>query len=142
MPDQVVRYTPQKARAALPLVQRIVQDVVETYKDLESEVAGGAEITLRGLRINLGRGRGGLKHEPSETQRLLEAYIDELHSLGIEVLDPKQGLIVFHSERKGEPVYLCWALGQPTVTHWYSINESYAARRPIDWGEVASPAAK
>jgi hypothetical protein len=138
--DPVIKYTPQKARAALPLVQRIVQDVVETYRDLENEVAG-ADITLRGLRVSLSP-RGRIRHEPSETQRLLEAYIDELHSLGIEVLDPKQGLVVFHSERKDAPVYLCWTLGQATVTHWYGISESYAARRPIDWGEVATPAAK
>ena len=96
------------------------------------------EITLRGLRIKLG-GRANVR-DSSEAQRLLEAYIEELHDLGIEVQDPKKGLVVYRSERRGEPVYLCWSPEQEIVGYWYGIAESFAARQAIDWGEIKASA--
>ena len=134
MTEPLILYTPEKANAALPLVSRIVEDITVTYVDLEKEI-GGDDLHVRNMRVNM-RGRAQ-PNESSESQKHLENYIEELRGLGIDVQDPKNGLILFHSDRNGEPVYLCWALGDEAVTHWYSLHESYAARRPIDFGEVA-----
>ncbi len=44
----------------------------------------------------------------------------------------------FPAVREGEPVYLCWQLGEAGVAHWHGLEEGFAGRRPLPlWGTTA-----
>jgi hypothetical protein len=55
-----------------------------------------------------------------------------LEELGCVLKDMGTGLIDFPAVRLGTRVWLCWKLGEETVSFWHSLNEGFAARRPID----------
>lgn len=118
----------------LPLVRAITSDLVQLYHDVAER------------RQRLKRLFGGRKLEPGDpyTDELvqiqeeldkdvlkLEGYMDELRELKIELKSPGDGLIDFPSELDGEPVYLCWRLGEPEVSHWHSMESGFAGRQPL-----------
>lgn len=57
--------------------------------------------------------------------------LQELDLRGILLKDAGQGLIDFPSYREGEPVELCWKLGEEAVLHWHRIGEGFAGRRRL-----------
>src|SRR5947209_7476158 len=86
------RFTVAQANAALPLVKRIVADIVQTHADvtrhqtaLEKANAKDQPIIQRNLQY-------GLEH--------LQDYVDELLDVGCELKDYKIGLIDFVGRHK------------------------------------------
>ena len=67
----------------------------------------------------------------------LEACVEELVALGIVVKDVDLGLVDFPARRHGEDVLLCWHVGEERVAFWHGLEEGYAGRKPVDWGERA-----
>jgi len=57
--------------------------------------------------------------------------IDTIQTFGVEVRDLDQGLIDFPAIYQGGSVYLCYQLGESTVSHWHPENAGFAGRRPI-----------
>jgi hypothetical protein len=56
----------------------------------------------------------------------------ELDQLGVELKDPRTGLIDFRALRGDEEVYLCWRHGEPAVDHWHPLHTGFGGRQPID----------
>jgi hypothetical protein len=127
------RFTVEQATNTLPLVRRIVEDLVVTvgrwqerireYELASASVTPESESVER--VVELEREAGRLASE-------VDGYVAELGSLGIEVKDYAQGLIDFPAERDGRPVYLCWRLGEPTVQFWHEVDAGSAGRQPLD----------
>lgn len=63
------------------------------------------------------------------------ACVEKLEKLGAVVKDLDLGLLDFPARRAGEPVLLCWQVGEPGVSYWHTLGEGFAGRRPIDWDE-------
>jgi hypothetical protein len=49
----------------------------------------------------------------------------------VVVRDPSTGLVDFPAERDGEPVYLCWRLGEDEVAHWHDRDSGFSSRQPL-----------
>jgi hypothetical protein len=64
-------------------------------------------------------------------QQVLKTEIEELARRGILLRDPETGLVDFPSERAGEPVYLCWHLGEDRVRHYHGEHGGFSGRRPL-----------
>lgn len=64
----------------------------------------------------------------------LQAGIDELISLGVEIKNLEWGLIDFPALRHGEIVYLCWRLDEGPVSYWHTLDAGFAGRQPVDDG--------
>lgn len=64
-------------------------------------------------------------------QQVLKSEIEELARRGILLRDPETGLVDFPSEREGEPVYLCWRLGEDHVGHYHGERGGFSGRRPL-----------
>ena len=132
MPDRL--FTPEEANAALTRVRPLVELVVERRATLMAAQARLAEL----LAKVAGNG-GGL--DPSaaqelvgavqEAERELDAAVTELSEAGVVVRDPDSGLIDFPSVRDGEPVFLCWQLGEDDVSWWHGPDEGFAGRKPL-----------
>ena len=72
----------------------------------------------------------------NSTIRSAETFA-EVEALGIVVKDVDLGLVDFPARRNGEHVLLCWHVGEERVAFWHGVEEGYAGRKPVDWGERA-----
>ena len=85
---------------------------------------------------------GGLlvAHEQAAKQRLehnrlsgaIQGALEKIHATGCVVKDLEIGLLDFPARINGEPVYLCWRLGEDRIRFYHSQDEGFAGRKPID----------
>jgi hypothetical protein len=124
-------FTVEQANRTLPLVRKIVEDVVQQHKrwretnlelDLVSSAARPTDTRARAEE---------LEHLAQTLARELDGYQRELEELGIQLKDRRLGLVDFPSEIGGRTVLLCWRLGEPEVQFWHEIDAGYAGRRPL-----------
>ncbi len=71
--------------------------------------------------------RQALRAAVEEANQLLA----EIHSLGCLVKDVDLGLVDFPARLNGEPVLLCWRLGEPRVAYYHGEHEGFRGRKPI-----------
>ena len=118
------RFTLAQANATLPLVRRIVGDIVRTHglvQRLQAEMERGSTA----------REQAATQSRLDESVTRLEDYIDELADVGCELKDVQVGLIDFVGKHQSRDVYLCWKLGEEKVGYWHEINAGYAGRQPV-----------
>ena len=114
------RFTLETANKALPLVTRIVRDIVNTHERATQLQAKLEESTGR---------ESGLQSQLDSALEQLQDYVDELGSIGVELKDYESGLIDFPGRHQGRDIYLCWKLGEEKVTHWHELHSGYAGRQ-------------
>jgi hypothetical protein len=122
-------FTIEQANRTLPLVRRIVQDIVDQYarwqelvKTLDVLAASPAPDAVRVDR---------LQRDIQAAARGIDAFVRELTDLGVEMKGFDVGLVDFPGEIGGRPVYLCWRLGEPEVGHWHERDAGFAGRHPL-----------
>jgi len=126
-------FTVEQANRMLPLVRRIVEDVVVTHGAWQQAV-GQFEIASNARAPDV-------EIFQRETERLaqeIDGYLRELSELGVEFKGFEHGLIDFPSEFAGRPVYLCWKLGESSVAHWHDIDAGFAGRQQLEMAENES----
>lgn len=138
-----ILYTPELANRALPLVRRIVEDLVRDHtawlarvKEYEAATAAAAS----GLDDVAGARADALRREVQRLADQVRACVAELTALGIECKALDIGLIDFPSEIDGAPACLCWKLGEPAVAWWHRPDAGFAGRQPLPG--AALPAAE
>ena len=112
------RFTLAHANSALPLVRRIVADIVRT--STQAATLQQAQAAQQPPQSQL-----------DSAMTRLEDYIDELTEIGCELKDMQLGLIDFIGRHQGRDVYLCWKLGEERITHWHELDSGYAGRQPV-----------
>lgn len=61
----------------------------------------------------------------------MQADVAWLDARDIVLRDIATGLLDFPGEASGQPIWLCWRLGEGSVTAWHPEREGFAGRRPI-----------
>ena len=123
-------FTVEQANATLPLVRRIVQDIVTHYRTW-NEKLNEIDLLAASGRAADNEIADRLTAEAQSIAREIESFRRELADLGIEMKDPGIGLIDFPSTMGNRPVYLCWRLGEHEVGFWHEVNAGYAGRQPL-----------
>jgi len=121
-------FTLAEAERSLPLVRRIVADIVTDYRALSDL------LTERNARIDRGEHASAAKLDDDArtgTARLNE-LMGELQAIGCELKDWETGLVDFRALREGEEVYLCWRLGEDRIGHWHELHAGVGGRQAID----------
>lgn len=131
------RFTVEQANRTLPLVRRIVEDIVRDYADWQEGV--------RRLEI-AAAARDDSKPDPIEREQIerrtqglaaeIESFVRELQTLGVELKGFDTGLLDFPGEIDGREIYLCWKLGEPLVQFWHEKDAGFAGRQPLDANTV------
>ena len=125
-------FTAESANRTLPLVRRIVEDLVRQYGRWQQRLA---ESEIVAASIQSAEDRAALVALQRELQTLaaeIEGYVEELASLGAEARVPLDtGLVDFPGEIDGRPVYLCWRLGEPAVQYWHELDAGFPGRQPL-----------
>ena len=130
-------FTVEQANRTLPLVSRIVQDIVTQYGHWQDRVRE-FELVTANVRLDRPDPRAEvLQAEVQEIAREIQGYVDELTELGVELKGFDLGLVDFPGEMGGREVYLCWRLGEPAVEYWHERNAGYAGRQRLSPRAVA-----
>lgn len=125
-------FTIEQANRMLPLVRRIVEDIVQDYARWREQV-GVLEVVAAGRRGHAPPDEA--EKVEKDTQRLaadIERYVTELRELGVDFKGFDQGLVDFPAELDGRRVYLCWKLGEESVEHWHYIEAGFAGRQKLE----------
>lgn len=125
-------FTVDEANRTLPLVRRIVEDIVTEYRRWKEQLY---RYELAAARD---RAEGG---ESSDAERLrreveviahrINGYIEELAPVGCTLKGFEEGLVDFRSRLDGRDILLCWKLGEREVAHWHEMDAGYAGRQPL-----------
>lgn len=125
-------YTVQEANRTLPLVRRIVDDIVTTYAKWQATVRE-FELASAGVRADAPDERAtSLQADAQRLAAEIAGFVRELEQLGVEFKGYDLGLVDFPSLMGDRTVYLCWRLGEPDVRYWHELDGGYAGRQPIE----------
>lgn len=124
------QFTVEQANATLPLVKRIVEDIVAQHR-LWHEKLLEIDLVAASGRASDAELAERLAREAQTIAREIETFRRELVSLGIQLKDARLGLIDFASTMGERPILLCWRLGEPDVQFWHDPESGYAGRQPL-----------
>ena len=129
------QFTVDEANRTLPLVRRIVEDVVRQHRVWREKIL---ELDLVSSSARPGEPDRSVKleREVQSLAREIDGYHRELGELGIQLKDRRLGLVDFPSEMMGRDVLLCWRLGEAEVQFWHDADAGYAGRQPLEPAQV------
>ena len=129
-PDQPRFFTVEEANRTLPLVKRIVRDIVEGYPQFQRERESYREVALE-PGPELQRRLESLSEAIDDYGDRLRGLLRELDQVGCVVKDYQEGLVDFHSLYHGRAILLCWKLDEERVGYWHELDAGFAGRQPI-----------
>lgn len=124
-------FTVDHANRTLPLVRRIVEDVVREHQRWQETISELDVIAVEARSDVPDPRMVALERRAQQIAREIDAFQAELESLGIQLKDRRIGLIDFPSEMDGRRVLLCWRLDEPTVQYWHDEDAGFAGRQPL-----------
>jgi len=118
------RFTLEQANRTLPLVRRVVGDIVKAHGRVTTLQVASVAVT--------GKEQPSAQKELDRAIEQLQSYVDELASIGCQLKDYQTGLIDFIGRHEGRDVCLCWKLGEEKIAYWHELNTGFAGRVPIE----------
>jgi hypothetical protein len=120
MTTEIKHFTPFEAKRTLPLVKRIVKDILDTSKE------------MRLLADDLG---GEIKDNPviGKMADDVHSFIEEIEEIGCHYKDWNFtiGLVDFPAIINGEEVFLCWRSDEDEIRYYHGIDAGYSGRKLI-----------
>lgn len=113
-------FTPAEAGRTLPLVSKIVKDILDTTKEmrlLAEEIGKNAE------------GDDRIKKMASD----VDLFMSELEEIGCVYKDWnfRIGLVDFPGLIDGKEVFFCWKSDEKEIKFYHELEEGFAGRKPI-----------
>ncbi len=120
MTDTDKLFTPEGATKTLPLVRRIVEDLLSSGRELNRMTEGNTQ---------LGDNSPPVVRKVNE----INGYIQELEDLGCAYKDWNfdVGLIDFPAIIDGNDVLLCWRSDEASVLHYHGLGDGVEGRKAI-----------
>ncbi len=118
-------FTLEQANRTLPLVSRIVADVVSLYE----QTAGLHERLAAEPAASCERERIEAKIEDQE--EAFDRLVNELDEVGCELKDARMGLVDFTGRHDGRDVCLCWRFGEDKIAFWHEFQAGFAGRQEV-----------
>ena len=126
-------FTLADAERTLPLVRRIVADLMTEYPRWRSAVSR-FELLTGGARADWGE-TGELvaaREAVTVAAARINEYLKELEAIGCVFKGFDAGLVDFYSLRDDRPIFLCWRMGEARIQHWHELDSGFGGRQPID----------
>jgi hypothetical protein len=123
-------YTVERANRTLPLVRRIVEDIVREHERWQEAIEKLDLLSATSTALS-DQPLAALEREVQVIARDIDAFQGELETLDIQLKDRRIGLVDFPTELDGRRVLLCWRLGEPSVQYWHDEDAGYAGRQPL-----------
>ena len=125
-------FTLAEANRTLPLVKRIVADILSLHpkwRDLVSRY----ELVAAQAKPDWGESAEQLRlrTEIEVAARDINDYLLELEQIGCVFKGFDQGLVDFYGKLEGKEIFWCWKQGEERIEHWHDLEAGYAGRQPI-----------
>src|SRR5579863_6267631 len=129
-------FTLDEAQSLLPVLESLLKTSIDGKKVIEAVDGEFQELAHRvflngGTLVNVVHLARRKAEREKSIQRVKDA-VAEIDAIGVQVKDLDIGLLDFPCEVDGRTVLLCWKLGEKGITHWHSVSEGFAGRKPID----------
>ncbi len=118
-------FTLEEANRSLPLVRRVVSDIVRTH---EQATQLHAQLENRGKPQQ----RAEIEEQLEKTVDRLNDLVDELKTVGCDLKDYRIGLVDFIGKHQGREICLCWKLGEERIDHWHELHAGFQGRQPVE----------
>ena len=122
-------FTVDEANRTLPLVERIVRDIVAAHRALQEHAAEYSSLDSDAPGTDARQAE--LRRQIDSLTEQVNGYITELHRLGCLFKGFDEGLVDFYALHGDEPVFLCWKLGEQTIEWWHELDAGYSGRQPL-----------
>ena len=116
-----------EANRALPLVSRIMDDIVRSTVERDAALEKARKLLAAGKSSDA-------QAEEDRAQALddeKETFIEELHGIGCLCKDPVRGLVDFPSRLEDRIVFLCWQRGEPEIRFYHELDGGFVGRKPV-----------
>ena len=132
-------FTVEQANRTLPLVRRIVSDIVGEYRAWKEHLFR-YELVAAGSQAREGESEEqvSLRRKVDDSAQRINRYMDELGAVGCVFKGFEDGLVDFYSRREGRDVFLCWKIGEDAVSHWHEIDAGAAGRQLLEVGNAGN----
>ncbi len=119
----------------LPLVQRIVDDILAIQKALArlQPEERALDRQKRELTWPQRQRRYQLKDELAQTDLRLQGAMSELRELGVVLLDGDQGRVGFPTMVNNRRAYFSWHPGEEGLHSWQFADEDITRPIPLTW---------
>ena len=124
-------FTVEEANRTLPLVSKIVEDLVREHKLWEDKVREFELATVGSSPEHPDPIAELLQIEALRLAKDIEGYIAELNDLGVICKGMDTGLVDFRGQIDGRDVYYCWKLGEPRVMFWHEVDAGFVGRQRL-----------
>ena len=120
MTTDIKYFTPAEARRTLPLVKNIVQDILDTTKEMR---------LLADEIVNNVEGDDRIKKMASDVDK----FMNELEEIGCYFKDWnfRIGLVDFPGLIDGREVFFCWKSDEEDIEFYHELDEGFSGRKPI-----------
>ena len=122
-------FTVEEANRTLPLVRRVVSDIVSTHRRLmeraEEYRALAVEADAHVVR------RDEVERELRELTGAVNSFVGELTDIGVLFKGFENGLVDFYATLDGRPVFLCWKLGEASIEWFHEVSAGYQGRQRL-----------
>jgi hypothetical protein len=131
------RFTRHEADELLPYLAPALfklQGLKRKHDELQVRAgvsAGKSRSNGHGVDQEAARVRG----EIEAAAKQINSLVDKVQGMGVELKDMEIGLVDFRTIREGREVYLCWKLGEESVSYWHELDTGYAGRKPLGMDE-------
>jgi hypothetical protein len=123
-------FTLEEANSVLPRLRPLLEQLRDAVAALERVEAEACDVRWK-LRANGHNVHGEPLSRLQSVREAVGRLAQQIADLGVELKDPRSGLIDFPSQREGQIVYLCWKLDEPEVAYWHSIEAGFAGRQRL-----------
>ncbi len=116
-------FTAEEANRTLPLVRQIVEDILETGRQVRA-ISKTKPVDEEAIRLKVQK---------------LERLVGELEQIGCYFKDWNfdTGLVDFPAVIDGKEVLLCWRSDEAAITHYHGYSDGYAGRKPLSLEKAA-----
>jgi hypothetical protein len=130
------RFTLAEAESLIPKVESLLRSAILAkveYEKAERVIQDFSEhiMLMGGVTVDRKQAVDARNRRENEAAELRGA-IENVQEIGCVVKDLDMGLIDFPTLFRGEDVYLCWKLGEPSIAFWHGVDEGFRGRKPID----------
>lgn len=119
----VRRFTLEQANKALPLVKRVVADIINAHKSHTDSQSRAESLS--------GKDQLEAQKSADSSHDRLQELVSELTDIGCEIKDYQTGLIDFVARHEDRDIYLCWKLGEEKIMYWHELHTGFAGRQPV-----------
>jgi hypothetical protein len=120
-------FTIEEANALLDGLTPLLRELKEA-----SELLTDAETHALLAESAPANGGGAPGRQVGEAFLEVRTLLLAVQESGIVVRDIDRGLIDFPAVREGEEIYLCWELGEASISWWHPLDGGYRGRQPLD----------